>query len=123
MGSLCGLFYVVTGIQYWLPNYLETVIGVDHDVVTIYFAVTSLSAPIGGVIVGGIITTSFGGYNKPKAMKMQVIVGLCAVPLAVIAPFFSNFYYVGMLFWAILFCGGFVLPPVTGIMISSVDAD
>tara|TARA_B110000285_G_C15030345_1_gene566400 strand:- start:808 stop:918 length:111 start_codon:yes stop_codon:yes gene_type:complete len=36
-------------------------------VATYYFVVVSLSAPIGGVIVGGIITTAYGGYNSRKA--------------------------------------------------------
>lgn len=46
--------------------------------------------------------------------------GACAVICALPIPFFSEFYYVGMLFWGVLFFGGFVLPPVTGIMIDSV---
>lgn len=97
-----------------------TVINVTHADTTLYFAVASLSAPIGGVIIGGIITSSFGGYNTPKAMKMQCVVGMGAVMCALPIPFFSDFYYIGMLFWCVLFCGGFILPPVTGIMISSV---
>lgn len=98
-------------------------IGVSHQDTILYFSVTSLSAPIGGVIVGGIITTSFGGYNNPKAMKMQCLMGMGAVICALPIPFFNEFYYVGVLFWGVLFFGGFVLPPVTGIMISSVDSD
>jgi len=100
------------------------VVGVqDKTEIQLYFIVTTLSAPIGGVIVGGIITQSFGGYNTPKAMKMQCLMGACAVICALPIPYFENFYYVGMLFWGVLFFGGFVLPPVTGIMIDSVKAD
>ena len=32
-----------------------------------YFTVTSFTAPISGVIVGGIITTKLGGYNSKSA--------------------------------------------------------
>jgi len=49
--------------------------------------------------------------------------GVCAVVCCLPVPFFKgkeSFYYVGMLFWGILFFGGFILPPVTGIMINSV---
>jgi hypothetical protein len=49
--------------------------------------------------------------------------GACAVICALPIPYFTEFYYVGMLFWGVLFFGGFVLPPVTGIMISSVKDD
>jgi len=67
MMSLTGLFYVVTGIQYWLPDYIENVLDVEPHTATIYFVIVSLSAPIGGVIVGGIITSAYGGYNTVKA--------------------------------------------------------
>lgn len=70
MFSLCGLYYVVTGIQYWLPDYIKTILLIPQGTVTLYFAVTSLSAPIGGVIVGGIATSKLGGYNTPRAMKL-----------------------------------------------------
>jgi hypothetical protein len=49
--------------------------------------------------------------------------GTCAVICALPIPYFDQFYYVGMLFWGVLFFGGFVLPPVTGIMIDSVKLD
>lgn len=49
--------------------------------------------------------------------------GLCAVASALPIPWLSepsDFYLVGILFWLLLFFGGFILPPVTGIMINSV---
>lgn len=67
MFALTGLFYVVTGIQYWLPDYIQNVLDIEPHTATLYFVVVSLSAPIGGVIVGGIVTTAYGGYNDPKA--------------------------------------------------------
>jgi MFS family permease len=126
MFSLTGLFYVVTGIQYWLPDYIQNVLDIEPHTATLYFVIVSLSAPIGGVIVGGIITASYGGYNTKKAQKLQCLMGVCAVICCLPVPFFyekKSFYYVGMLFWGILFFGGFILPPVTGIMINSVPDD
>ena len=49
--------------------------------------------------------------------------GVCSVACCLPIPFFkdsSSFYYVGLLFWGVLFFGGFILPPVTGIMNNSV---
>lgn len=46
--------------------------------------------------------------------------GVCSVLCCLPIPFMDNFYYIGMLFWGLLFFGGFILPPVTGIMINSV---
>lgn len=112
---------MVTGIQYWTPDYLKNVIGVDDNTVSIYFSTSSLSAPVSGVIIGGIITSAYGGYNTKKGQKLQSIVGCCAVLCALPIPWLSKFYYVGILFWLLLFFGGFILPPVTGIMINSVN--
>ena len=68
--SLTGLFFVVTGIQYWLPTYLLTVYKLDEGDAAVFYGTTSSSAPISGVIIGGIITTAFGGYNTRAAQKL-----------------------------------------------------
>jgi len=44
-----------------------------------------------------------------------------AMICAIIIPWLTNFYYVGSLLWALLFFGGFILPPITGIMINTVS--
>jgi len=53
-------------LQYWIPDYLQNVIKVDAHTTSVYFSTTSLSAPIGGVFVGGVMTSSYGGYNSKK---------------------------------------------------------
>lgn len=67
---LTGLYFVVTGIQYWLPSYIRNVLRVDPDAAALYFAGLSISAPVSGVIVGGIVTTRAGGYNTREAQKL-----------------------------------------------------
>ena len=118
--SLSGLYFVVTGVQYWTPDYLQNVLKVEESTVNIFFSVTSFTAPISGVIIGGIVTTSFGGYNTRKAQKLQAYVGSLALFAALPIPWINEFYQVAILFWLLLFFGGFVLPSVTGIMINSV---
>ena len=39
--ALCGLYFTVTGIQYWITDYLEQVIGAPKDKVLTAFAITS----------------------------------------------------------------------------------
>ena len=46
--------------------------------------------------------------------------GYLAVACAFPIPFLNNFYVIASLFWGLLFFGGFILPPATGIMIQSV---
>jgi len=118
--SLSGLYFVVTGIQFWASDYLKIIIEVNEHVVSIYFTTTCFTAPVGGVIVGGIITTAFGGYNTKKSFKLMRFVSILAVACALPIPYFSSFAVVGSLIWLLLFFGGFILPPLTGVMISSV---
>jgi sugar phosphate permease len=70
MMSLTGLYYVVTGIQYWTPDYLKNVLDQSDQTISFYFSTTSLTAPVGGVIVGGVVTSAYGGYNNKKAQKI-----------------------------------------------------
>jgi len=93
---------------------------VDEHYVSIFFTTTCFTAPVAGVIIGGVITTAFGGYNTIKSFKLLRLIGLCAVACALPIPFFSSFLVVGWLIWLLLFFGGFILPSLTGIMISSV---
>ena len=46
--------------------------------------------------------------------------GSLAVLSALPIPFIHNFYIFLMLVWFLLFFGGFILPPITGIMLNSV---
>lgn len=115
-----GLFFVVTGVQFWLPDYLQNVHNVDAHTASIYFSITSLSAPILGVIIGGVIITHLGGYNTPKAQKTLIISGVCAVICGLPVPFMPEFYQTGILIWLLLFFGGYVVPPLTGVVINSV---
>jgi len=117
---LTGFFLVVTGIQYWASDFLVEVFGEDHATVSIYFSITCFTGPISGVIVGGIITSKMGGYNTKKAQKLQVIMSTCALLCALPIPFLESYDAVATLFWGLLFFGGFVLPPLTGIMINTV---
>jgi hypothetical protein len=82
---------------------------------------TSLTAPIGGVIIGGIVTSKCGGYNTILSKKINLAMGLGAVICSALVPLYANFVYVGILLWFLLFFGGFILPPITGVMINSVS--
>jgi hypothetical protein len=39
----------------------------DATLISVYFSITSLTAPISGVIVGGIVVSLCGGYNTVRA--------------------------------------------------------
>ena len=64
--------------------------GMPRELASIYFAVISVTAPIGGVFLGGILVTKFGGYNTSKAQKLMCYMGVLAVVTALPIPFVYN---------------------------------
>jgi MFS transporter, Spinster family, sphingosine-1-phosphate transporter len=87
-----------------------------------FYAITCISAPILGVVVGGSIIHRVGGYNSPKAIKISCFVSLFAVASALPIPFTSNFLVFQILIWLLLFFGGFIVPVMTGILLTAVQA-
>ena len=65
--SVSGFFYVVAGVLYWCPNYMEQVLLVEKSLAASFFAVVSFTAPVSGVLIGGLITSLYGGYNTRAA--------------------------------------------------------
>ena len=59
--SLSVLFFVVTGIQYWITGYLVEVIGSPRQTVGLAFVMISATAPTGGVLFGGWLIDRLGG--------------------------------------------------------------
>jgi len=64
--AISGLYFIVTGIQYWITVYMITVLGATAEVAAIYFVFLCFTGPIIGCITGGIVTQYFGGYNSTK---------------------------------------------------------
>jgi len=76
-----------------------TVLGQTKSRAFITFTVTSITGPILGVIIGGYVFNSIGGYNSPQAYPLAVFVmclgACCGFPLV----FITNFYLVSFLLW------------------------
>lgn len=51
--ALCSIYFIVTGIQFWLTAYLIKVLDADPGVVTVIYSFCSITAPVTGVAVGG----------------------------------------------------------------------
>lgn len=118
--SISGLFFVVTGVQYWLPTYAQLAFGVTPDIAAVSYSVISFTGPISGVIVGGILTTYCGGYNEPKGQLLQCICAILTILSAIPVPFCYCYKTFCVFIWLTLFFGGFILPPLTGIMLNTV---
>ena len=70
-------------------NYLVKVFPEVLTQLDFYFTITSFTAPVGGVVVGGIVTSKLGGYNTKKAQKVQCVVSIIAAICAIPIPFLN----------------------------------
>ena len=121
--AISGLYFVVCGMQYWISAYLQIVMDIKSTEVYWYFSFTCLTAPITGVIVGGIIFSNIGGYNSPKAFGLCVLLGFFACVSALPIPFLHEKMFIYIFVWLLFFFGASILPTMTGIMLNSVDLE
>ena len=118
-GISCMLF-VVTGIQFWISDYMQEVMNISSSKVYIIFSAVCITAPTLGVLCGGIFIQYLGGYTNRKALdacfKISIIAAGCGVFLPLV-----NFPLIFVIFmWLLLFFGGSITPGLTGIMIASI---
>ena len=124
--GMCGIYFIVTGIQFWMTKYLIEILDLEPLLVNIIFSGISITAPLSGVLVGGTISDKYGGYkgkNVIKAIKMCIAFGLVSFVFAFPMGFLFQFIYLSVLLWTFLFFGAAIIPIGTGIMISAVPKD
>ena len=121
--AISSLYFVVTGLQYWVSAYLMITMQIDHEEVYYYYSFTCLSAPISGVIIGGIMFNCLGGYNSPKSYALACLLGFFACISCLPIPFVMNKYLVYLLLWCVFFFGATIIAPLVGFMLASVQAE
>ena len=124
--GMSSIYFIVTGIQFWITEYLIEILHTDPLMVNIIFSIISITAPLSGVLFGGTLSDKYGGYkgkNKTKALKMCVAFGLVSFIFAFPMGFLFQIFYLTVLLWTFLFFGAAIIPIGTGIMISVVPKD
>lgn len=124
--SLCCLFFVVSGIQYWVTLYMYYVLDAEKLTIVIGFAIISTTAPILGVLTGGYTADYFGGYkgkNVLRAMKICLVFGLLAFSVSIPSGYVQSIIGEILLLWLLLFFGGCVVPSATGIIVNTMPKE
>jgi len=135
--GLAALFFVVTGIQFWVTKYLIVVIGKQQADVTAAFGVTSITAPIAGVFIGGTIIDKLGGYQgavaTARTLRVCAFFAVLAASSAALCAFVPKvagsddpdlgFWLTISLIALTLLFGGAIIPAATAIIVSAVDPD
>ena len=124
--AITSIYFIVTGIQFWITKYLIEILEVEPIVVNIIFSIISITAPLSGVLFGGTISDKYGEYkgkNETKALQMCSAFGLLTLFFGIPLGFMFRIIYLSVLLWAFLFFGAAIIPIATGIMISCVPKD
>lgn len=95
-------------------------LGATEDYAALVYMVVSFTGPVSGVIVGGIVTSSLGGYNTRKGQLAQIFMAFAAIACSIPMPFFKSITWFSCTLFGLLFFGGALVPTVTGIMLNSV---
>lgn len=99
-----------------------SVLGVQQSMAFKYFFVVGAIGPISGVLGAGIVFDRVGGYNGPRAIPIISGLGFVAVIAAVSSTLLTEPYHVAACMTIQLFCGGFILPAATGLMLNQVPS-
>ena len=124
--GMSSIYFIVTGIQFWITKYLIEILNADQLVVNIIFSLISITAPLSGVLFGGTVSDRYGGYkgrNESKALLMCVGFAIVAFIFSFPMGFLFQIFYLSVLLWTFLFFGASIIPIATGIMISTVPKD
>ena len=118
--SVTFLYYIITGIQYWVSDYMILELKQEEATVFICFGVISITGPVLGVVIGGNITAYLGGYSTRKSVQQTLFFTFLCILFAIPIPFVDNFPLFCTLLWFLLFFGGAILPSLTGVLLNTV---
>lgn len=122
--SLASLFFVITAVQYWGSDYIKNVLlEKDDNKVLLSFTIVCVSSPTLGVIFGGFMSTKLGGYESKHSILLCVIFALFACVFSIPVPLVSGVVEFTVFLWFVLFFGGAILPPITGIIITTLPRE
>jgi hypothetical protein len=121
--TLANLFFILTVVQYWAADYLKTVLDVPETTAMLSFIIVCITSPTLGVIIGGVISQKLGGYESNKTIFLVWILSFLAAGASIPIPFATGVISFTIILWLVLFFGGAILPPITGIIISSLPAE
>ena len=86
----------------------------NEDDITIVFIITCVTAPVSGVIVGGIVVGKLGGYVNKKAVLFCLIASLLAGIDSIFILFQESLVGFAVVLWFFLFFGGATIPNLLG---------
>jgi hypothetical protein len=121
--TLANLFFILTVVQYWAADYIKAVLGKSEEEATMSFVIVCITSPTLGVLVGGFVSQKLGGYENNRTIYLVWILALLAGVSSFPIYWADNLIFFTAILWVVLFFGGAMLPPITGLIISSLPME
>ncbi|EKF39628.1 hypothetical protein MOQ_000140 [Trypanosoma cruzi marinkellei] len=121
--SMCSLYFVVTGLQNFLTQYLRAdPFNASMKTIMIGFGGAVVTAPVLGVIAGGVLLDRIGGYQRNLRRVTAFICAWGSVTafLSIMCIFVTDTITFLIVMSIVLFCGGAIIPPGSGMVVTSV---
>lgn len=114
-------FVVITGIQFWITDYFINVMGIDQTAAYKLYFLCGAVGPIGGIILCAFLFDRIGGYTSEMAFPVMGMFGFFAMLFGLFSlTAGESAITCACLISLELFCGAFVMPAATGIMLNQV---
>ena len=122
--SMSILIYIITGVQYWVTDYLDQILGIKSQKDRLFlFTVACFTAPVMGVLIGTEIKNKFCQQNMQKSLIFCSILGILASICSIPVPITLSLSYFIVFMWLVLFFGAGIVPVLTSIIINSVPEE
>ena len=121
MLGMSVLIYIITGVQYWVTDYLDAILGVKSQKDRLFlFTIACFTAPVFGVLMGTGIKHLYCKQNMRKSLVFCSLLGIFACLSSIPVPLTLDLFYFIIFMWLVLFFGGGIVPVLTSIIINAV---
>jgi MFS family permease len=121
MLGMAVLVYIITGVQYWVTDYLDAILGIKSQKDRLFlFTVACFTAPVFGVLIGTGMKNFYCKQNMRKSLVFCSLLGLFACICSIPVPLTRDLFYFIIFMWLVMFFGGGIVPVLTSIIINSV---
>ena len=122
--SMSILIYIITGVQYWVTDYLDAILGIKSQKDRLFlFTVACFTAPVLGVLIGTELKYRLCQQNMRKSLMFCSFLGILASISSIPVPITLSLLYFIIFMWLVLFFGAGIVPVLTSIIINAVPEE
>jgi MFS family permease len=124
MLSMSILIYIITGVQYWVSDYLDAILGIKSQKDRLFlFTIACFTAPVLGVLIGTEIKYKYCQQSMRKSLVFCSLLGILASICSIPVPITLSLFYFIIFMWLVLFFGAGIVPVLTSIIINAVPEE